>query len=182
MQPGKRYLCVILLLATMILASCAGLPTPQLVHPSRIGLSTDLAAIMNDLGSYDTYFSARDFNPSALLFVPHASIYTVIPEKKGLGRGWNKVADRDKIKKMLTIIKDRDRMSYPVLKALIRPVSSEENPAPKDLLGFLFSIRSTFAREVLDTPMTYTVYEIPEIPRNGETQKDGVFWRGGFRD
>jgi hypothetical protein len=183
MSAFKAHTYLFLVFATLLFASCTSISTPPLVHPSRIGLEIDLATIMNSLDEYTTYFSARAFNPSALPFVPKDSPYTVVPEKKGMGQGWNLEPDATAIKKMLNIINDRDRMKHPVLKALIRPVLGNDQAASSDLLGFLFSISSTFARPVADTPMTFKIYQIPEIPRNGETNDDnGFLWGGGFRN
>ena len=183
MLTFKPHTYLFLIIAALLFVSCAPISTPPLVHPGRIGLEMDTATIMDNLDDYTTYFSAREFNPSALLFVPRNSAYTVVPEKKGMGQGWNLTTNATAIKKMLAIINDRDRMQHPVLRALIRPIPDDQQAASTDLLGFLFGITSTFARPVADAPMTYKIYQIPEIPRNGETNDDkGFLWRGGFRN
>lgn len=183
MRTFKPHTYLSFIMAALLLVSCTPISTPPLVHPGHIGLEIDTATIMDNLDEYTTYFSAREFNPSALLFVPKNSAYTVVPEKKGLGQGWNLTTNATAIKKMLAIINDRDRMQHPVLKALIRPIPNDQQAASTDLLGFLFGIKSTFARPLPDMPMTYKIFQIPEIPRNGETNNDnGFLWGGGFRN
>jgi hypothetical protein len=162
-------------------AGCASLSTPPLVHPARVGSDLSLEAILEDLEAYAAYFSARSFNPSGLFFVPRDSPYTVIPEKRGLGQGWNPVQEKADIEKMIAIIKERDRLEHPALKALIRPLSGNVEPQPGDVLGYLFSSRSTFARLVDADPDVYKVFQINEIPRMGERDEEGFLWRGGFR-
>lgn len=161
---------------------CSSLPTPPLVHPSRVGSDVDLATILENLGSYVTYFSARSFNPSGLLFVPKDSPFKLIPEKKGLGQGWNPVTDGSAITTMVARIKERDRLEHPALKALLRPLEQGGEPTREDILGYVFSARSTFARKIDNDPVTYKVYQISEIPRMGERDDKGFLWRGGFRD
>ncbi len=162
-------------------AGCASLSTPPLVHPSRLGIDLSLSNVLEDLDSYETYFSARPFNPSGLLFVPKESSSTLIPENRGLGQGWNLVHEKSDVKKMVAIIEDRDRLEHPVLKALLRPLSKTTEPTADDVLGYLFSSRSTFARRVGDEPDVYTVFQISEIPRMGERDDTGILWRGGFK-
>jgi hypothetical protein len=146
-----------------------------------VGSDLTLSALMEDLDAYEVYFSARSFNPSGLLFVPRDSPYTVIPEKRGLGQGWNPVQDKTDIKQMIAIITDRDRLEHPALKALLRPLPGSAEPTLRDVLGFLFSSRSTFAGPVGDDRDAYKVFQIEEIPRMGERDDEGWLWRGGFR-
>ena len=160
---------------------CASLPTPPLVHPSRVGSDLDLATILDQVDQYQTYFSARSFNPSGLLFVPKDSPFVLIPEKRGLGQGWNPVTDQAAITTMVALIKERDRLEHPALKALLRPLEHGAEPTGADVLGYVYSARSTYARMVDDDPVTYKVYQIPEIPRMGERDDKGFLWRGGFR-
>ncbi|WP_462324456.1 hypothetical protein [Desulfoplanes sp.] len=167
------------LFLTIGLASCSVSHAPM-VHPSRLSLSIDLETILDNLDSYRSYFCARSFNPSALMFVPHASPFTVIPEKRGLGEGWSPVEDRAAILQMIGTIRDRDRLSHPALKALVRPLDQGGSPQAKDVLGFIFSSASTFARPLEGAPRTYKVYQIPEIPRMGEHDKRWLFWGNGL--
>ncbi|GAU08461.1 hypothetical protein [Desulfoplanes formicivorans] len=170
------FLCLFVLLW-----GCATLPTPPLVHPSRAGSDLDLAAILEHVDQYQTYFSARSFNPSGLLFVPRNSPFVLIPENRGLGQGWNPVEDPAAITTMVALIRERDRLEQPALKALLRPLDSGATPTRDDILGYVFSARSTYARKMDDDPVTYKVYQIPEIPRMGNRDEKGFLWRGGFR-
>jgi len=180
----QRSFCLYFLVIMSVVfgsSGCASLSTPPLIHPSRVGIELSLSNILEDLDSYATYFSARPFNPSGLLFVPKDSPYTLIPENRGLGEGWNLVHDASDVKKMVAIITDRDRLEHPALKALLRPLSGTTEPTAGDVLGYVFSSRSTFARRAGDEPDVYTVFQISEIPRMGDRDDDGILWRGGFR-
>jgi len=177
----SRVCSVITLCVFFAVCGCASLGTPPLVHPSRLGMELDISAILDHAENYTVYFSARSFNPSALLFVPKDSPYTVIPEKRGLGEGWNPVEDKTAITTMVGIIEDRDRLEHPVLKALLRPLERGVEPTAADVLGYVYSCKSTYARPVDDGPNAYKVYQIPEIPRMGDRDDEILWWRGGFR-
>ena len=153
---------IILLCCILMCTSCGVIGEhASFEHPSSLGLSVNLETIFADIDNYQAYYSSASYNPSALLFVPKNSPYKVIPETKGIKMGWHPVADLKEIKKMQKVILDRDRLSNPVVWALMSPDLPETGK--RVVLGYIYTIKSTYARSVPGEKNTFMVLSIPEI-------------------
>jgi hypothetical protein len=124
-------------------------------------MNATIDSVLDDSDSYQVYYCQAGYNPSALMFVPRSWRYEVVPERHGLGLGWQAVSDPQSVRKMQTTILDRDRISNPVLRVLLTPVLPDGGREP---LAFVYSIKSTSARKISGRSNAFLVLSIPEIP------------------
>jgi hypothetical protein len=102
--------------------------------------------------SYEVYYSAKLHNPSAILFIPKQSEYTLT-----LHWDWQSVEDKKLLKRMQDTIDE----IYPRLSAILTPTPQESGR--RELLAYIYTPSYASLRPT-DKPKTYFLRTIPELP------------------
>jgi len=145
-------------LLALLVAGCAQFggfgPTAQ-VPPSKLGISISLQELKAERDKYDIYYSAEVYNPSAVLFVPKDSEYTL-----KLVRDWHQTGGYTTLDDLLFRMEKLRPPHYPYLYALVAP--AREGSGQRPLLGYIYtpdyaSLRAT------DDPKTYVLRPVEEL-------------------
>ncbi|NCC23690.1 MAG: hypothetical protein EOM25_00620 [Deltaproteobacteria bacterium] len=157
----SRVSLFVVLVVIGFLSGCGTRAEAPMVFPSAVGLDLTIQEILADTESYESYYCNTAANPSALMFVPKTGRFKVVPERRGLGLGWQAENDPKALRRMQQTILDRDMVQNPVLRVLMTPRMDDGQRHP---LAFVYSIKDTFARAISDESEAFLVLSIPEIP------------------
>lgn len=170
MRINRSSIPAVTIVLMLLLTGCAPLfnAAPPLVSPSSIGHEITLADLKSDLQSYDIYYSARIYNPSAILFIPHGNRDTVVPDRK-----WRPVQDRERLEDLLRRIRDRN-WTYPQagLRALLAPPTPEGS---REFLAYIYTAGSTAARPLPEKPGAFIIRAVPEQRKHHFFREDSLF-------
>jgi hypothetical protein len=146
------------LLLALLVAGCAHIggfgPSSQ-IPPSDLGIQVSLQELQANRDQYDIYYSERVYNPSAVLFVPKDSEYTL-----KLLRGWHSADEYATLDDLLFRMDKLKPPHYPRLYALVAP--SREPGGERPLLGYIYTPDYASLRKGKE-PGTYVLRKVPEL-------------------
>jgi len=143
--------CILIILSLLLLIGCASVgrlgDTTQML-PSSYGVSITIDELEQGFEEYGVFYSGPVFNPSALLFRPSDTGYSL-----KLAGGWKPVADRTKLEALLKKIDTID----PKLWVLTTPGAD----GTKGLLAYIYTPAYASLRTTED-PDAFFLRAVPE--------------------
>ena len=156
MAARKRLLTlwIGLVALTSGLLGCQGLmglgPSSQ-VPPSSVGVDMDIDQLKTSSQSYEIFYAAKRYNPSAILFIQSDR-----RSRLELAPDWKPVDSKGFLHDLISHMKE----TKPHLSALVLP--KDEPRGTEDVLGFIYTPAYASMRPVEDKPGTYYLRSIAE--------------------
>jgi hypothetical protein len=144
----KSLLMILSLLLLIGCASVGGLGNTTQMLPSSYGVSVTIDELEQGFAKHDVFYSGPVFNPSALLFRPPDTGFTL-----KLAADWKPVADRTKLKALIKKIETID----PKLWVLTTPGTD----GSKSLLAYIYTPAYASLRKAED-PDAFYLRAVPE--------------------
>jgi hypothetical protein len=139
---------------TVGLLGCQGFmglgPSSQ-IPPSSVGVEMDIDQLKTSSQSYEIFYAAKRYNPSAVLFL--------YPEKRSLlelAPDWKPVDSKGALHDLIKHMKE----TKPHLSALVLPKDGPQGS--EDVLGFIYTPAYASMRPVKDKTGTYYLRSVSE--------------------
>jgi hypothetical protein len=157
MKAFMPFWCSILILC--IAFGCAG--PPSQLPPSSVNMNVSLTQLRQDFEAYDVYYSAKLHNPSAILFVPTSSEYSL-----ELDWRWHTIDTKERLNRLLGTIE----VIYPQLSVIMTP--SPQDTGQREALAYIYTPAYASVRKT-DQPQTFFLRHVPEQPHPDFGAGDG---------